>query len=152
MLVVTHDAEDALMTADDLALMDKGRILQTGTPEACYRAPVSAVAAELLGEIQVLEATVAGGIAETAFGVVAAAGVPDGPASVLVRSDQFVPAAEGVEARVTAVRFLGAEHQVSVARGAARARFRATGSPPAVGELIAVRLTVGRDAVLSARR
>ncbi|WP_205679348.1 ABC transporter ATP-binding protein [Brevundimonas lutea] len=151
-LVVTHDAEDALMMADDLALMDGGRILQTGTPEACYRAPVSAVAAELLGEIQVLEATVVDGVAETAFGPVQAHGVPEGLASVLVRSDQLTPAAEGVEARVTGVRFLGAEHQVSVARGAARARFRATGSPPTVGEVITVRLTVGREAVLAAKR
>ena len=151
-LVVTHDAEDALMMADDLALMDQGRILQAGTPEACYRAPVSAVAAELLGEIQVLEATVVAGVAETAFGPVQANGVPDGPASVLVRSDQLTPAAEGVEAHVKGVRFLGTEHQVSVASGTARARFRTAGAPPAVGEVIAVRLTVGREAVLLARR
>ncbi|MEG1453015.1 ABC transporter ATP-binding protein, partial [Brevundimonas sp.] len=67
-LIVTHDAEEALMMADDLVLMDKGVILQTGSPQDCYQRPSSIAAARLLGEAEVLKARIKDGIATTAFG------------------------------------------------------------------------------------
>src|SRR5690606_41340006 len=82
-LVVTHDPGEAMMMADDLILMSEGRILQVGSAESCYRHPVSAAAARLLGDAIVLPASVADGIAQTALGSVPAAGLPDCPAEVV---------------------------------------------------------------------
>ncbi|MGZ8370686.1 MAG: ABC transporter ATP-binding protein, partial [Caulobacteraceae bacterium] len=38
-LLVTHDAEEAMMMGDTIALMRDGRILQSGSPRDCYLKP-----------------------------------------------------------------------------------------------------------------
>ncbi|MFY0637110.1 ABC transporter ATP-binding protein [Maricaulis maris] len=85
-LIVTHDAEEAMAVADELALMDGGLIIQTGAPDDVWMSPVSATAAKLLGDVEIIEARVTAGQAETPFGPVDANGFDDGqPVSVLIR-------------------------------------------------------------------
>ena len=85
-LIVTHDAEEAMAVADDLALMDNGRIIQTGSPDEVWMSPVSATAAKLLGDVEIIESRVSKGQAETPFGPVDGNGFDDGqPVSVLIR-------------------------------------------------------------------
>ncbi len=55
---VTHDQEEALSMADRMAVLDAGRIIQTGTPEEIYRNPLNAHVAGFIGETNLLEATV----------------------------------------------------------------------------------------------
>lgn len=50
-LMVTHDREDALVSADLIALMREGRVIQSGTPESVYMEPISAETAESTGDI-----------------------------------------------------------------------------------------------------
>ena len=50
-LMVTHDREDALVSADLIALMRNGRVIQSGTPETVYMEPISAETAESTGDI-----------------------------------------------------------------------------------------------------
>jgi ABC-type Fe3+/spermidine/putrescine transport system ATPase subunit len=38
-LLVTHDQEEAIMLADQVALMQEGRLLQNGSPQALYEQP-----------------------------------------------------------------------------------------------------------------
>lgn len=59
-LIVTHDAVDAMRTADVLCLMDSGKVLQTGTPAHCYEQPSSLAAALLLGPVNAVPAAVLG--------------------------------------------------------------------------------------------
>ena len=47
---VTHDQEEALTLADRIALLDQGRLVQTGSPEAVYERPRTAFAAGFLGD------------------------------------------------------------------------------------------------------
>jgi iron(III) transport system ATP-binding protein len=105
-LIVTHDAEEAMQMADDLALMSAGRILQRGTPEDCYREPASIAAARLLGEAEVVPARVSGGVAHTAMGTLPAPGIADGDAQVMLRPHALIPG-PGVQAAVSHRRFLG---------------------------------------------
>jgi len=51
LLLVTHDANEALVHADRIAVMGEGHILQTGTPEEVYGAPISFEGAAALGPI-----------------------------------------------------------------------------------------------------
>jgi molybdate transport system ATP-binding protein len=48
-ILVTHDPVDAMTLGDRLAILEGGRITQTGPPDAVRRAPATAYAAELVG-------------------------------------------------------------------------------------------------------
>ena len=57
-IYVTHDQKEALSMADRLAVMNRGRILQMGTPATVYRRPVNAFVAEFVGETNFIEGRV----------------------------------------------------------------------------------------------
>lgn len=67
-LIVSHDTDEALAIADQVAIMDKGRILQAGSPRAVYEAPVSLQVARALGPIWTFPCKGENGKAETPFG------------------------------------------------------------------------------------
>ncbi|SDN09799.1 thiamine transport system ATP-binding protein [Allokutzneria albata] len=48
-LLVTHDHDEAFALADRIALMRKGKVVQTGTPDEVWRHPVDADVAAFLG-------------------------------------------------------------------------------------------------------
>jgi ABC-type Fe3+/spermidine/putrescine transport system ATPase subunit len=52
-LFVTHDQEDAFAVADRVAMLERGRLLQVGTPEALYDAPATRAVAEFVGRASV---------------------------------------------------------------------------------------------------
>ncbi len=58
-LLVTHDHDEVWTVADRVAVMQSGRILQAGTLEEVWRAPVSGEAALLLGYPTILEGSAA---------------------------------------------------------------------------------------------
>ena len=49
MVFVTHDQEEALILADRMAIMEKGRVLQYDAPLHIYHNPVSSFVADFLG-------------------------------------------------------------------------------------------------------
>jgi iron(III) transport system ATP-binding protein len=57
-LYVTHDQEEAMALSDRVVVMDKGRILQIGTPAEVYERPQSRAVAAFFGTPNLLEATV----------------------------------------------------------------------------------------------
>lgn len=104
-LFVTHDQEEALDLADRVVILDQGRIVQEGTPEAVCRNPNSAFVMNFLGDANRLGATVANGKAEIGGASLEAAGFGDGAASVYLRPrDLDWSATEpGIAATVTRV-------------------------------------------------
>ncbi|MFD2299688.1 ABC transporter ATP-binding protein [Paracidovorax citrulli] len=46
---VTHDQEEALAMSDQIAVMDRGRIVQIGSPQDIYGRPTTAFAADFVG-------------------------------------------------------------------------------------------------------
>ncbi len=69
-ILVTHDTKDAFSTADKIAVMLSGKLLQIDTPDALYNEPQSAYVAELFGKSNNLEATVEPGGFKTPFGFI----------------------------------------------------------------------------------
>jgi iron(III) transport system ATP-binding protein len=59
-LFVTHDQEDAFAIADRIALLKKGKILQTGTPEELYNFPANREVASFIGRAVIVPARVDG--------------------------------------------------------------------------------------------
>lgn len=57
-LYVTHDQEEALSTADRIAVMRSGRLLQVGSPRELYRSPASAFVAGFIGPANLIEGEV----------------------------------------------------------------------------------------------
>jgi putative spermidine/putrescine transport system ATP-binding protein len=55
---VTHDQGEALALSDRIAVLDKGRIVQVGTPGALYRQPGNEFVARFVGESNLLDARV----------------------------------------------------------------------------------------------
>jgi iron(III) transport system ATP-binding protein len=49
-VMVTHDQEEAMTMADQVAVMDGGRIVQAGTPGQIYEQPASAFVAGFIGQ------------------------------------------------------------------------------------------------------
>jgi ABC-type Fe3+/spermidine/putrescine transport system ATPase subunit len=56
-IYITHDQSEAMALCDRLAVMQDGRLLQSGPPEELYRRPVSRFVAEFLGETNFIPAS-----------------------------------------------------------------------------------------------
>jgi iron(III) transport system ATP-binding protein len=54
-IYVTHDQQEALSTADRLAIFDRGHRAQAGTPREVYRRPRSRAVADFIGDSNYLE-------------------------------------------------------------------------------------------------
>jgi spermidine/putrescine transport system ATP-binding protein len=59
-LFVTHDQEEALAMSDQIAVMDKGRVLQVADPKTLYETPNSRAVAEFIGTMNFFEARLIG--------------------------------------------------------------------------------------------
>jgi len=57
-IVVTHDQEEAMTLATRMAVMDRGQIVQTGTPTQIYEYPESLFTATFIGSANVFECRV----------------------------------------------------------------------------------------------
>ncbi|MFM2090913.1 MAG: hypothetical protein RLZZ127_1402 [Planctomycetota bacterium] len=53
---VTHDQAEALAMADRLAVLDRGRLAQVGSPADCYERPANRTVAAFLGDANLLDA------------------------------------------------------------------------------------------------
>jgi putrescine transport system ATP-binding protein len=58
-MIVTHDQEEAMVTADRIAVMRAGEIVQIGRPAEVYEAPNSRYVADFIGDVNLFEGTVA---------------------------------------------------------------------------------------------
>ncbi|MEU3522392.1 ABC transporter ATP-binding protein [Streptomyces sp. NPDC038707] len=62
-VLVTHDQEEALTLSDRIAVVDRGRIVQTGTPAEIYERPATAFVASFVGVSNLIDGETAHRIA-----------------------------------------------------------------------------------------
>ena len=60
-LFVTHDQEEALELSDRVVIMNQGRVVQEGTPEAVYHNPKTAFVCQFLGDVNLFHCRSEGG-------------------------------------------------------------------------------------------
>jgi putrescine transport system ATP-binding protein len=134
-LVVTHDQEEALSMASRVAVMNQGRLVQTGAPAEIYERPASRFVADFVGEVNLFEgvatsrcgspALAAAGVAEP-IPLPAGTELPEGSAAALaVRPEKLVLshapiAGFAIAATVTSVGYLGSGSVVHLAAGQGR--------------------------------
>lgn len=148
-LMVTHDPEEAMYLADRIAVMDKGRIRQVGTPDEIYLKPADAFVAAFFGDVNRFEGVVESGYVDTAVGrVVVNGNAPGEKVDVLIRPEalSITPNTGTGNGTVTSARFLGRSSLIDVRMDDSQATTVRIHIPgrflPNVGEAV----TVGHDA------
>jgi len=127
-IYVTHDQEEALTLSNRIAVMNRGRVEQLGTPLELYDSPRTRFVAEFLGESNVLEGTVTAGaggtpILATRRGLrlpVRTAAAIGETLTLLVRPEKIALALEGnalVEGEVAETIYLGESTRYVVRAG-----------------------------------
>jgi iron(III) transport system ATP-binding protein len=126
-LLVTHEPEEAMRMADEIALMRGGKIVQQGAPYNVYTRPSDKASVAFFSDINVLKSQVNGALADTPFGQFLAPGIADRTDVDIVFRPQHVridfdragrgplpTATDGVPARavVKRARYLGHESLV----------------------------------------
>jgi sulfate transport system ATP-binding protein len=110
-LFVTHDQEEALELADRVAIFNRGRVDQVGTPDEILDQPATPFVAGFVGEAVRLPVDAAGRwIRLGPHSIATADGNIAGPAELFVRPRDFAladGAADAIPARVVAVRRTG---------------------------------------------
>jgi iron(III) transport system ATP-binding protein len=138
-VLVTHDQQEALSTADLVAVVRDGHVAQCATPQDLYRRPADPWVAGFVGDAVLIPGTTeGGGAADTALGRVLLTGAPSGirAGMVLLRPEQLrltAPGTEGtVRGRVADIRYHGHDAMVTVAipNLASPIDIRVPGQPP----------------------
>jgi iron(III) transport system ATP-binding protein len=143
-IFVTHDQDEALSLSDQVAVMDRGRVLQAGTPEDVYRHPAGLEVARLLGEVNVLPAMASGGVATCELGQVP---IDDrtlnGPVELLLRPETIcLELGSDADAEVVRREFFGHDQRLGVRLLSGRQLTIRMGATPAlrVGARVRVRV------------
>jgi iron(III) transport system ATP-binding protein len=90
-LLVTHDQDEALSFADQVAIMRSGRFVQTGPPQEVYASPIDRETARFLGEMVLVPGTAHGALVATPVGELPVVGAAlDGVVEVALRPEQVL--------------------------------------------------------------
>ncbi|MSO92518.1 MAG: ABC transporter ATP-binding protein [Rhodospirillales bacterium] len=104
---VTHDQEEALVMSNRIAVMRDGRIMQLGTGEDIYRAPVSRYVADFIGEANLVDCIAdAGGAVRLGSVSLPYTASAAGPTTLMVRPEDMRTGtppngADGIAVRAT---------------------------------------------------
>lgn len=116
-ILVTHDQDEAFVLANRVALLNRGRLEQTGTPEEIYHHPASLFVASFVGEADLLEGAIAEGAVTTEVGRFAYEGpLPSGArVFIMLRPDdvELLPDPQGGSI-IAQRQFRGSENLYSV--------------------------------------
>jgi spermidine/putrescine transport system ATP-binding protein len=107
---VTHDQEEALTMSDRIGVMNRGRVLQVGTPREVYTAPQSRFVADFIGETNFLTGRRTDRrIVLDGGGEVAAEGTGEGPVTLAVRPEHVRLGDGGLPATVVSSMYFGTD-------------------------------------------
>lgn len=123
---VTHDQDEAMEVADQVVVMNEGRIEQIGTPSQVYEHPATPFVYGFLGDVNLFHGRVHEGrlrIGETELEAPEFAGLEEQAALAFVRTHELEitpaghgPAAGGIEAKITHHRQFGSAIRIELER------------------------------------
>ena len=123
-IFVTHDQEEALEVADQVVLMNKGRIEQLGTPSDVYNHPASPFVYGFLGNVNLFHGRVNDGVlasGDATFHAPQFADVKNGEGIAYVRPhdldvERYVAGGEGVAVKLRRAHAIGPLAQLDLER------------------------------------
>jgi len=143
---VTHDQAEALALADQVTVMDRGRVVQSDPPPVLWSRPATPFVARFLGFTNLVAVGVTAGVVRAGFGVlVDGVDWPDGPATTLIRPGAVrLNETSTLVAHVRSVAFAGDHTNVELTM-ADGTLLEATvpGPPPPIGGTIGIEITPG---------
>ncbi|PSR53704.1 ABC transporter ATP-binding protein [Adhaeribacter arboris] len=110
-ILISHDPQDTLAWADEILVMQAGKVIQRGTPEQIYRQPVNVYTAGLFGDYNLLPSTKAKVLTENP-------GIKEKEKNMLIRPESFKivsAVGRGLAAKVKKVSFFGSYYLLEVA-------------------------------------
>jgi iron(III) transport system ATP-binding protein len=114
-LFVTHDQEEALSIAEQVAVMLAGRIQQVGLPADVYRRPSSRAVAEFLGDANIVAGEAADSRVECVLGSVGASTPHTGAVQMMIRPEDLALNAEsGAPSIVVTSEYFGHDQMITV--------------------------------------
>lgn len=141
---VTHDAEEALYVADQLAVLKDGRLLQAGSPREVYGQPASPDAAAALGPVNLFRGRVHDGVLATPFLPLPALLAAEGSEAIATVRVECVRLIPGDTAEVLQVRPQGAADLLQLsAQGVVWRALAPAQSSPAPGARVGVAVEAG---------
>lgn len=109
-VLVTHDQEEALGMADQVAVIRDGELQQLGSPEDIYYSPKTAFVANFVGHADFIPGVISEDQVHTEIGIFPCpANLPAGPAELMIRHEAVNAKPGGVPATVEEREFLGGE-------------------------------------------
>ena len=88
-IFVTHDQEEALSLADEVAVMMAGQIVQIDTPQKLYRRPATRQVATFVGEANFLPGQAGDGQVTCELGLLPAQSFHNGAVEILIRPEEL---------------------------------------------------------------
>jgi iron(III) transport system ATP-binding protein len=140
-IFVTHDQEEALSLADEVAVMMVGTVCQTAPPENLYHRPASREVASFVGEANILPGTAENGHVCCALGEIPSTETYEGEVEAMLRPEalQLVACRDG-EATVIGREFYGHDQLVKLRLSSGTILLSRLGGGPGfeIGERVSV--------------
>jgi spermidine/putrescine transport system ATP-binding protein len=161
-IYVTHDQAEAFALSDVVAVMNKGRVVQVGSPQDIYARPVNAFVADFIGDASLVGGKVvatngAGGILDTRFGRIHAPALSSLSAGddgcIVLRPESLIEsdAPQAVAGTATHVIYQGNGFVVEVIADGTIFRY-ATDRPPALGASVHLAIVPDKSFITRAER
>ncbi len=149
-IFVTHDQEEALSLADEVAVMMNGRIVQTGAPAEVYRSPVNREVAQFIGDANFLPGRAEGRRVHCEIGELITEQEFHGEVHVMFRpEDLFISTYGDSHAVVNDLQFFGHDQLVQLKLpSGATLRSRLLGAPGAYQRGMKVSVRVNSPAMV----
>lgn len=149
MLHVTHDRNEAIALADRMLVLDKGEVMQLGTPAELLDNPANPFIAGFLSDATLIRGRVNGGEFQSADHDLryAVSGQPDGEGTLVILPSDIAIDESGADSKqVTIVSSLfGRDHnEVVLDWGGVRMRSRYSGVMHREGDTVSARITQAR--------
>lgn len=143
-ILVTHDREEALVSADIVALMREGKIIQQGSPEQVYSSPITPAIAISTGDALVLKAAkLSDGTIKYLLNSQASTALPIESGAIVIRPEEIKIhsniSAHSINGRIAKIDYYGHDAMIGIDVANEYIKVRISGSLDlSIGEQVAL--------------